>query len=89
MSGIRITPQAFAQVTALLAEDKLSIRAIAKRVGMNRETVGLIAQGKITSRPARDGEIQSPDKSKPAVICPTCHRKVWLPCVFCSLGGPH
>ncbi|MEN6449888.1 MAG: hypothetical protein ABFC96_05290 [Thermoguttaceae bacterium] len=82
-----ISPKTVAEVERLLKEEKLSYRETARRVGINRGTVGIIARGQ---RPDYEALRQArrkwlPQKrEKAAQHCPECHALVYLPCVACE-----
>jgi transcriptional regulator with XRE-family HTH domain len=82
-----IAPEAVDMVKRLLKEEPLNQREIARRVGINRETVGIIARGQ---RPDYEALRQARAKRRPrkrgktARLCPQCHALVYLPCVACE-----
>jgi hypothetical protein len=74
------------EIRRLLALGQLSQRNIATLTGTSRGTVGAIASGtrpEYESRPARQDECGEP--LGPAVRCPGCGGKVYLPCRLCYL----
>jgi len=79
-----IAPGVIEEVRRLLAENKLSQRKIARRVGICRGTVGKIAAG---NRPdyhllgSRGGESQQ--ACGPPSRCPDCGGLVYPPCRLC------
>lgn len=81
-----IAPGIVEEIKRLLAEGKLSQRKIAKVTGISRATIGAIASGK---RP--DYQPRSRDEDDyfrptgPAVRCPGCGGKVYLPCRLCRV----
>jgi hypothetical protein len=82
-----ISPEAVAMVKLLLKEELLNHREIARRVGINRETVGIIARGQRPDYESlRQARIKrSPRKrGKTARLCPECRALVYLPCVACE-----
>lgn len=81
-----IAPKAVTEVRRLLAEGALSQRQIARLTGISRGTVRAIASG---TRPDYDAlrppEDQSEEPAGPAVRCPGCGGKVYLPCRLCKV----
>jgi transcriptional regulator with XRE-family HTH domain len=75
-----------AEVQRLLAEGKLSQRAIARHAQISRGTVGAIASGR---RP--DYEILTTDSEEesigPPQRCPGCGGLVYMPCRLCRVRG--
>jgi hypothetical protein len=70
------------EIRALLAEGKLSQRAIARKVGVSRGTVAAIASRKrpcYERRLAEDPSATSRRRGR----CPTCRAIVLLPCLAC------
>lgn len=83
-----IAPNVVKEVRRLLAEGKLSQRAIAKATRVSRGTVGAIASG---SRPDYD-RLQRPRADEdslrpegPLRRCPGCGGMVYLPCRACRV----
>jgi len=72
------------EIRRLLAEGRLSQRKIARLTGISRGSVGLIAQGKRPDYPPRREE-EPWGTEGPAVRCPTCGAKVYMPCRLCRL----
>jgi DNA-binding XRE family transcriptional regulator len=73
------------KVRYLLAEGSLSQRKIALRVGISRNTVHAIAQGKVRDR---DAAWKAADPSLPLGPprrCPTCGGMVFMPCLLCHI----
>ena len=71
-------------IKALLAEDALSQRAIAKRLQVGRGVVAGIANGTRPDHDARGGtEVPPPAASRPTQRCPQCGAMVRLPCLAC------
>lgn len=77
------------QVKTLLAQGRLSQRAIARRVGVSRGTVHAIARGK---RP--DHAYRSPQQGDHLIApsglyvrCRGCGGKVQMPCLACYVRG--
>jgi hypothetical protein len=72
------------EINRLLHEGRLSIRQIAKQVGVSRDTVSALASGRRGLR-GRDTEakraLHTPN-SLPA-RCPECGYRVFLPCLIC------
>lgn len=62
-------------------------RAIARRLGVSRGTVGTIAHGEHPHQRVEDvpGEEKVPTPSGPYVWCPACRAKVQMPCLACWL----
>ncbi len=83
-----LSTETFRRIGELLARGELSQRAIARQVGVHRNTVGAIARG---ARPDYDAmrrvrqrrEIPPPDG--PQRRCPTCGALVYPPCVACRV----
>lgn len=74
------------EVKRLLAEGRLSQRKIARRAGLSRGSVGLIAQGKRPDyQPRRDMEEELSGPVGPPERCPSCGALVYLPCRLCRL----
>jgi transcriptional regulator with XRE-family HTH domain len=75
------------EIRRLLAEDKLSYRKIAQRLGVNRATVGAIAAGRRPDyerlRHVRHDDPLEP--TGPPARCPQCGGMVYLPCRLCHL----
>ena len=82
-----IAPRVVQEVRRLLAEGKLSQRAIAKVTRVSRGTVSAIATGKRpdyeTLRSARLEE-ESPQAAGPPQRCPGCGGMVYMPCRACE-----
>lgn len=83
-----IAPEAVEEVRRLLAEGKLSQRAIARITRVSRGTVGAIATGKRPDRQnsprARTTEELSPPAG-PLQRCPGCGGMVYMPCRACQI----
>jgi transcriptional regulator with XRE-family HTH domain len=83
-----IAPEVVQQIRRLLAEGKLSQRAIAGIVKVSRGTVGAIAAGKRpdyeTLRRARKQE-ELPQPAGPPRRCLGCGGKVYVPCHACHV----
>ena len=80
-----IAPEIVLDIRRHLAEAKLSQRQIARLTGISRATIGAIASGR---RPdyaprVRDDEPERPQG--PAVRCPGCGGRVYLPCRLCRV----
>jgi hypothetical protein len=77
------------EIRRLLAEGQLSHRASAKRVGVSRGMVHLIAVGRRrlqvrdSTIPAQKVVLRQSDSGIP-VRCPGCGGKVYLPCLLCK-----
>jgi len=83
-----IAPNVVKEVQRLLAEGKLSQRAIAKATRVSRGTVGAIASGNRpdydrVQRPRTDEEPSRPEG--PLRRCPGCGGMVYLPCRACQV----
>lgn len=83
-----LSSETFQRIQELLARGELSQRAIARQVGVNRNTVGAIARGarpdyEAMRRARRSREIPPPDGPKRR--CATCGVLVYLPCVACRV----
>jgi len=81
-----IPPKTVAEIERLLAEDQLSQRGIARRLGVSRGKVDEIALGR---RPDYDA-IAEEDRLRGALVpkkpyrhCPVCGVEVQMPCVAC------
>jgi hypothetical protein len=72
------------EVEQLLAAGRLSQRQIARRLGLSRGSVALIAQGAWAgySAPLHADEEQP---TRPAQRCPGCGGRVYLPCRLCAV----
>jgi len=67
-----------------LLVDGASYRAVARRLGISRGTVWMIATGKRGNYPARDKAPEPGiDSSLPKSRCPECGGMVEIPCVVC------
>lgn len=75
-------PKIANQILTLLNED-LPVREIARRVGVNRNTVRNIVNRYIFRNEHRP-EVAIVAPSGPYVRCPTCGGKVQMPCVACG-----
>lgn len=78
----------YRQIQELLARGGLSQRAIARQLGVSRNTVGAIARGErldydAMRRVRERREVPSPDG--PRRRCPTCGALVYPPCVACRV----
>jgi transcriptional regulator with XRE-family HTH domain len=79
------------EIRRWLDEDELSLRQIAARTGLTRNTVAEIANGKIFQRPRRARQEaygnpeDFPELSQPPRRCPDCGRLVYLPCRPCLI----
>ena len=83
-----LSSETFQRIQELLARGELSQRAIARQVGVDRNTVGAIARGArpdydALRRARRSREILPPDGPKRR--CPTCGALVYPPCVACRV----
>ncbi len=78
----------FQHIQELLDRGELSRRAIARRLGVSRNTVGAIARGE---RPDYDAlrrmreRREVPAPAGPPRRCPTCGAMVYPPCVACRV----
>ncbi len=82
-----IAPEVIQQVRCLLAEGKLSQRAVARRTRVSRGTVGAIAAGKrpdYRRRPPVRNEAATPRPAGPTRRCPGCGGMVQMPCRTCG-----
>jgi transcriptional regulator with XRE-family HTH domain len=82
-----IAPQVVADVRRLLTEERLSQRKVARLTGVSRSTIAAIVSGK---RPdyellqrLREADWEEP--GGPAVRCPGCGHRVYMPCQLCRL----
>jgi transcriptional regulator with XRE-family HTH domain len=82
-----IAPQVVTDVRRLLTEERLSQRKVARLTGISRSTIAAIACGK---RPdyellQRLRETDWEEPAGPAVRCPGCGHRVYMPCQLCRL----
>jgi hypothetical protein len=73
-------------IVQLLQAGELSQRKIAARLGVSRGIVGSIASGRrgfYGREPDDDGELGPGMPRSPAVRCPHCGYRVYLPCLIC------
>ena len=87
-----LSPSIIRDIQRLLEDGNLSCRKIAKKLGVSRSTVSVVACGTrrtddyLNLPPARD-EAGKPRK------CPTCHAIVQMPCKLCQtrelMAGNH
>ena len=81
------------QILVLLAK-KVTHRKIAKQVGVSRGYVSVVKNRGYVQPPHIPPD-KKKRKSQGIGICPTCHHKVKLPCLACSVrrrspyGNPH
>lgn len=74
------------EIIALLAEKKLSQRAIARQTGVSRVVVHRIATGKRKPKKKRLPQPWEEDRSgRPFERCPHCGTRAQLPCLACLL----
>ncbi|MFZ5832477.1 MAG: hypothetical protein ACOY3P_20515 [Planctomycetota bacterium] len=81
-----LAPAVVAEIRRLLAEDRLSQRAIARQMGISRGTIAAIASGRRVDRvprPGSDDELLAPQG--PPARCPECGGMVYLPCRLCHI----
>lgn len=78
-----IPPPVVKEVRRLLAEGRLSQRAVAKVAGVSRGSVALIAQGRRPDYATRQRDDDRP--SGPLRRCPGCGGMVDMPCRVCGL----
>jgi transcriptional regulator with XRE-family HTH domain len=82
-----IAPQIVADVRRLLTEELLSQRKIARLTGVSRSTIAAIASGKRPDyellRQLRENDWEEP--TGPAVRCPGCGNRVYMPCQLCRI----
>jgi hypothetical protein len=82
-----ITPQIVTEIRRLLGEDLLSQRKIARLMGVSRSSVAAISSGKRPDydllRQSREDEWEEP--TGPAVRCPECGNRVYMPCQLCRV----
>ena len=80
-----LAPSIVDEVRRLLFEKKMSHRKIARKTGISRNTIGLIASGKRPDydrlRAARHDDPLEPNG--PPARCPQCGGMVYLPCRLC------
>jgi hypothetical protein len=74
------------KVVRLLAEGRLSQRAIAHATGISRGTVASIAQGKRPRERRTKDRFSDPSRPLgPPRRCPGCGGLVYLPCLLCRI----
>ena len=82
-----IAPQVVADVRRLLTEERLSQRKVARLTGVSRSTIAAIASDKRPDyellRRSREADWEEP--AGPAVRCPGCGHRVYMPCQLCRL----
>ncbi len=78
-----LKPALVAEVRRLLAEGKLSQRAIARRLGVSRGSVHAIARGKRPDRQPAE-PLDEVRWEGPPARCPGCGGLVFLPCRACA-----
>ncbi len=78
-----LKPALVAEVRRLLAEGKLSQRAIARTLGVSRGSVHAIARGKRPDRQPAE-PLEEIRWQGPLARCPECGGKVFLPCRACA-----
>lgn len=78
-----LKPALVAEVRRLLAEGKLSQRAIARRLGVSRGSVHAIARGKRPDRQPAE-PLEEIRWEGPPARCPGCGGMVFLPCRACT-----
>lgn len=80
-----LSQRTIAEISRLLTDTQLSHRKIAARLGVSRGSVDLIAN----KRRGLHGccEDEPAEQLAPAVRCPTCGGRVYLPCVACQVRG--
>lgn len=79
-----IAPLRIAEVCRLLAEGRLSQRAIAKMTGVSRGTIIAVATGRRRERAPRPDD-DSLEPQGPPRRCPRCGGLVYMPCRACLL----
>ncbi|MCE9604543.1 MAG: hypothetical protein K8U03_06510 [Planctomycetia bacterium] len=72
------------EIRRLLAEGKLSQRAISKQTGISRGTITAISMNRRNERVPRREEPLDADLGPPA-RCPTCGGTVYMPCRLCRV----
>jgi transcriptional regulator with XRE-family HTH domain len=82
-----IAPQVVADVRRLLTEERLSQRKVARLTGVSRSTIAVIASGKRPDYELRERlrEADWEEPAGPAVRCPGCGHRVYMPCQLCRL----
>jgi transcriptional regulator with XRE-family HTH domain len=82
-----IAPQVVADVRRLLTEERLSQRKVARLTGVSRSTIAAIVSGKRPDyellQQLREADWEEP--AGPAVRCPGCGHRVYMPCQLCRL----
>jgi DNA-binding XRE family transcriptional regulator len=80
-----LSQQTVDQILALLKEDSLSQREIARRTGVSRGTVCAIANQRRKVRPVPARWDQLCLFTGPIVRCPRCGGRVYAPCRLCYI----
>jgi hypothetical protein len=75
------------QLVRQLAEQQVSQRTISQQVGISRDSVRRILQGKVNpkARESPFGSLSLPNDRSPPRRCPRCGGLVHMPCLACSL----
>jgi hypothetical protein len=82
-----LAPHLVEEVRRLLASGTLSQRTIARRTGVSRGTVGLIAAGRRRDpvRIVQPWDEEPGQPLEPPRRCPTCGGLVYMPCRLCHI----
>ena len=80
-----LAPYIVAEIRRLLAEDRLSQRKIAQRLGVSRMTVYMIATGKRPDYEQRRSCDDEEPLTGPPRRCPGCGGMVLQPCQLCRV----
>lgn len=81
-----LAPTVVGEIERLLGEGQLSQRAIARRLGVSRGIVQLIAHGRrrLRREPAEPAPVSYGTK-RGWERCPECGARVQMPCLLCHL----
>lgn len=81
-----LSNEVVAEIKRLLTT-RLSHRAIARKMGVSRGSVGAIASGKrrVYTRPQRELSSDDVEFSGPVERCPGCGRLIQMPCRACRV----
>ena len=81
-----IAEERIREAELMLARGKMSQREVAKRTGLSRGTISLIARGKRTIQVKTvDPDVLPESEDGPPVRCITCGSIVKMPCLLCHL----
>lgn len=82
-----LAPNRVEQIQRMLAEGRLSQRAIARTLGVSRDRVDAIANGRRRDYAARDRVCSIGEEASAVRVerCPGCGALVHMPCLACHL----